>query len=847
MPFLLHAQDEQFGLSILVQDSSGADIPGASVTLACEGHGALGGAAESNGIVAFNGLRAGACVVTAAANGFNAASRPVSLQSSMTLIFVKLTPANGKTEIIVSAGATDLQATSTMAQGTLSREQIAQIPVLNPATGFMDILTRTTPGVAADANGFGHPLGEHADTSISLDGQPITDQQAKIFSNQIDPNVIQSLTAITGAPPVQFGDKTSLVVIVETKSGLGQHPSGFVSSEYGSFGTWTENLGFSVGGKRWGNFLAVSTGGSGRFLDTPEFSPIHDHGNNTSLFDRVDWQPHDEDLLHLNLSAGRSWFQTPNSFDSAALGQDQRTQIRNVNVAMGWNHIFSPNFLLSFTPFYRHDEAQYFPSSHLEADQPAILAQNRTLTNMGFRLEGQYAKGVQTLRVGSTYWHTLLHERFSVGLTDPLYNASCLDASGTAVAALAVRDPQACAAAGFQANSAFLSRLLPYDLSRGGTLYNFNDSADIIESAFYLQDEIRIGTLILSPGLRYDIYDGLSRGRQLETRLGIGWRTPWSGTLLRASYARLYETPYNENLIFANESGQNTSTTNPFGSYRSEPVQPGTRNQFNVGFEQAFGPHATVGADYYWKFTHNAFDFDALFNTPVTFSVAWRKSKIDGLAMRVNLLEFHGLTAYSVMGHVRSRFFTPEVGGLIFNSVPSSGVFRIDHGEEFEQATNVRYQVPAHLTGRFRPWVSGVWRFNSGLALPDTVAVYTDALALTADEQSQMSLHCGGDYATPTHAIRSCSAADFGATRIRIPAFGTENDDRNPVRVTPRAIFDLSAGEDHLLHIERCSLGVHFSVINVTNRVALYNFLSTFSGTHFVPPRSYQAGIQLTF
>jgi hypothetical protein len=266
-----------------------------------------------------------------------------------------------------------------------------------------------------------------------------------------------------------------------------------------------------------------------------------------------------------------------------------------------------------------------------------------------------------------------------------------------------------------------------------------------------------------------------------------------------------------------------------------------------VGLEQRFGRHLTIDSDYYWKFTDTAFDFDTLFNTPITFSVAWRKSKIDGLALRVNLLDMHGFTVYSVMGHVRSRFFTPEVGGLIFNSVPSSGVFRIDHGEEFEQTTNIRYQFPARLLRGRRPWISGTWRYNSGLALPDTVPVYTDALALTADQQSQMGLHCGQDYATPTHAIRECSEAQFGATRIRIPTLGTQNDDRNPVRVAPRTLFDLSAGEDNLWKIERFIIGVHFSVLNVTNRVALYNFLSTFSGTHFVPPRSYQAGLQLSF
>ena len=40
---------------------------------------------------------------------------------------------------------------------------------------------------------------------------------------------------------------------------------------------------------------------------------------------------------------------------------------------------------------------------------------------------------------------------------------------------------------------------------------------------------------------------------------------------------------------------------------------------------------------------------------------------------------------------------------------------------------------------------------------------------------------------------------------------------------------------------------MRFSVINLTNKESLYNFLSTFSGTHFVTPRAYQVQLGVTF
>ena len=50
-----------------------------------------------------------------------------------------------------------------------------------------------------------------------------------------------------------------------------------------------------------------------------------------------------------------------------------------------------------------------------------------------------------------------------------------------------------------------------------------------------------------------------------------------------------------------------------------------------------------------------------------------------------------------------------------------------------------------------------------------------------------------------------------------------------------------------MLHHERYKLGFRFDVLNLTNTLSLYNFLSTFSGTHFVAPRSYQASVTMGF
>ncbi len=87
----------------------------------------------------------------------------------------------------------------------------------------------TTPGVAADSNGFFHPMGDHAQVSYVIDGQPVSDQRNKVFSTSIPAGAIQSMEVISGSPPAEYGDKTSLVINATTRSGLGRPASASLS------------------------------------------------------------------------------------------------------------------------------------------------------------------------------------------------------------------------------------------------------------------------------------------------------------------------------------------------------------------------------------------------------------------------------------------------------------------------------------------------------------------------------------------------------------------------------------------------------------------------------------------
>ncbi len=236
---------------------------------------------------------------------------PIPLEIKFTLNIGESTSA------VTVTDSGDLVETDPTSHTDVDRGLFEKLPLESNSSSLSSLVTLATPGVSADSNGLFHGLGDHASNSFSVDGQPITDQQSKIFSNQVPVDSVQSMEVIEGAPPAEYGGKTSLVVVVTTRSGLGNTaPHGDVTASYGTFGSSNGSFDLSYGQDKWGNFISASGLDNARFLDGPEYQVFHDHGNEQNVFDRLDFKLSDKDSISVNLGFSRSWFQTPNSYDS---------------------------------------------------------------------------------------------------------------------------------------------------------------------------------------------------------------------------------------------------------------------------------------------------------------------------------------------------------------------------------------------------------------------------------------------------------------------------------------------------------------------------------------------------
>ncbi len=137
------------------------------------------------------------------------------------------------TTAVTVTEAGDLLETDPTSHTDVDRALFDKLPLESASSSLSSLVTMATPGVAADSNGVFHGPGDHASNSFSV-GQPITDQQSKVFSNQVPVDSVQSMEVIEGAPPAEFGGKTSLVIVVTTRSGLGATtPHGDVTASYG--------------------------------------------------------------------------------------------------------------------------------------------------------------------------------------------------------------------------------------------------------------------------------------------------------------------------------------------------------------------------------------------------------------------------------------------------------------------------------------------------------------------------------------------------------------------------------------------------------------------------------------
>lgn len=341
-----------------------------------------------------------------------------------------------------------------------------------------------------------------------------------------------------------------------------------------------------------------------------------------------------------------------------------------------------------------------------------------------------------------------------------------------------------------------------YTPAGGGAVFAFEDRIKPILASAFIQSDLHLGRWFLALGLRYDRYS--LRGQDddlLQPRLGASYHFQ-SGTILRASYDRLLVTRENENLALSTSQaawdlGPNSGTPAP-------RLHPETQHSWSFGLEQQLGARVRLSAEYWEKSSRNAGDNEQFFNTGILFPVAADRGDFHGVNFRFDLVPLHGFSAYLSLGRTRAQFQAPLTGGLQLE--PSEHApgerFLIDHDQKLAAQWGLRYE-----TGPFFVQVLG--RYDSGLVTGD-----------------------------PAEAVGNPDL-DFGRAHVTRDSEGTW-------RVKPRTIWDLNLGREWALPGTR-KLALGADLLNAFDQKGLYNFMSTFGGTHVIPPRTVALHLKYRF
>jgi hypothetical protein len=280
-----------------------------------------------------------------------------------------------------------------------------------------------------------------------------------------------------------------------------------------------------------------------------------------------------------------------------------------------------------------------------------------------------------------------------------------------------------------------------------------------------------------------------------------------TGTVVRISYNRIYQTPVNENLLLSNSERSSVLVPPDVRETLGQAlirIRPERQNVYEFGVQQPLGSALSINGVYFRKDIRNLHDNDNFFNTGIIFPTSLAKARVRGAEGRIHLAERNGLSGSVSFTHYSVLVTPPFTGGLFIGSSAisslSSGPFVIDHDQVLGTHAILSYRPLRNL------WSSLSLRYDSGLVTNPS---------------------------DPQDVANDPDYADL------LPYVNLNSD---PPRVKPRTLADVAVGYEYQKG-DRKRWELIFQVSNLTNRTALYNFQSIFVGTRLVQPRS--AGVRL--
>jgi hypothetical protein len=343
----------------------------------------------------FSAVPLGEYSVTVTVAGFQTAAQNfvVASGSSPVLHFqLELASVNEKT--VVNGEPISASVESVTPTTLLSRETIQDTPGAD-RTNSLQMITDYVPG-AYVTHDMLHMRGGHQ-VDWLIDGIPIPNTNiAANLGPTIDPKDIDYLEVQRGSYDAAYGDRTYGIFNIVPRTGFERDKECDLVTSLGNF--YQTNDQISCGGhtQRFAYYVSLNGNRSNYGLQTPIPQVFHDAENGYGGFASLIFNPDSKNQLRLVTSLREDYYQIPYDPDPNSVGNLQLVAAgaspsyglrdgeheRDGYIAFSWVHTFNPNTMLTVSPFYHYNGADYQASPN---DFPAISNANQVANYGGLQ------------------------------------------------------------------------------------------------------------------------------------------------------------------------------------------------------------------------------------------------------------------------------------------------------------------------------------------------------------------------------------------------------------------------------------------------------------------------------
>ncbi len=572
---------------------------------------------DDNGEFLFTSVPIGNYTVMVSSKGFQQMSQGVVVESDTSpVLHFQLAVAGVNESVAVPENPVEATTQTITPTTMVNRTDIQETPGADRTNG-MEMITDYVPA-AYVTHDMLHMRGGHQ-VEWLIDGVPIPNTNiANNLGPQIDPRDIDYLEVFRGSYDADYGDRTYGIFNVVPRTGFERDRECDLVILAGNFYQTDNQVSCGAHTARSAYYASLNGNRSNYGLQTPVPQVANDTANGIGGFASFIFNPDPKNQYRLVGSLRRDYYQIPIDPDANSIGNsiypsyglhDAEVEPDGY-VTFSWVHTFDPNTLLTVSPFYHYNGADYHGGPN---DFPVISSVTQTANYGGMQAALNVNYKRNDVQAGVYGFAQHQYNYFFNEYTDGTPNVS------------------------------------PSSIGVNGGL-----------AAFFINDKYKVAPwLTLIAGLRETAFDATISEHATDPRVGAAIKIPRLNWVFRGFYGYFYQAPP---LSTATSELQNLATGQGFGF---SPLHGERDIEWQIGVTIPYEGWL-LSADNYETRAENWLDHNNIGESNIFWPITWDYAMIQGweLTLRSPNIWHRGQFHLAYANQI-AQATSPITGGLI--------------------------------------------------------------------------------------------------------------------------------------------------------------------------------------